>query len=908
MTAITPEIVAEHGLAPDEYDRIKDHMGREPNMVELGIFSVMWSEHCSYKSSRKHLKKLPTSAPWVICGPGENAGVIDIGEGLAAIFKMESHNHPSFIEPYQGAATGVGGIMRDVFTMGARPVANMNALRFGAMDHAKTRHLVSGVVAGIGGYGNCMGVPTVGGETNFHEGYNGNILVNAMTVGIAEKHKIFYSAARGVGNPVVYVGSKTGRDGIHGATMASAEFDDASEEKRPTVQVGDPFTEKLLLEACLELMASDAIIAIQDMGAAGLTSSSVEMAAKGGGGFELDLDHVPQREENMTAYEMMLSESQERMLMVLKPGSEDAARAIFEKWDIDFAVIGVTTDSGRLVIKHKGETVADMPVSPLADSAPEYDRPHVTLEKPAALEDPEIAINEAEAILRAPGKSADEMRSIAEALIADRLGDADLVDAVGLTTQAGEARVYARSKADGVSFSGFEEAARNLASSNIVETAEVEQKAETLSLADTPGGETVLTALGRLMATPDLCSRRWIWEQYDHTVMGDTIIAPGGDAALVRVHGTNRALAISTDVTPRYVKADPHEGGKQAVAETYRNICATGAAPLAITNCLNFGNPERPEIMAQFVGAIEGIGEACEALSYPVVSGNVSLYNETNGQAIPPTPAIGGVGVLEDASKAIRMDGAEAGDELISIGVTRGWLGQSLYMRELFSIEDGAPPKVDLAVERTTGELVRKLIDEGLVTACHDVADGGLLVAAADMALAAGRGLNLQTPVKTRKAAFWFGEDQGRYLVAATPAGADTLLLKAAMAGVQASKIGRFGGPDILLDEKDALSLLDLSDIFESALPDYMNALNKKETAMPMAAGDIKKLVLEALPDAEIEIEDLAGDGDHYRARIVSAAFNGKSRVQQHQLVYKALGGRMGGALHALALETEGTE
>ncbi len=908
MTAITPEIVAEHGLAPDEYDRIKDHMGREPNMVELGIFSVMWSEHCSYKSSRKHLKKLPTSAPWVICGPGENAGVIDIGEGLAAIFKMESHNHPSFIEPYQGAATGVGGIMRDVFTMGARPVANMNALRFGAMDHAKTRHLVSGVVAGIGGYGNCMGVPTVGGETNFHEGYNGNILVNAMTVGIAEKHKIFYSAARGVGNPVVYVGSKTGRDGIHGATMASAEFDDASEEKRPTVQVGDPFTEKLLLEACLELMASDAIIAIQDMGAAGLTSSSVEMAAKGGGGFELDLDHVPQREENMTAYEMMLSESQERMLMVLKPGSEDAARVIFEKWDIDFAVIGVTTDSGRLVIKHKGETVADMPVSPLADSAPEYDRPHVTLEKPAALEDPEIAINEAEAILRAPGKSADEMRSIAEALIADRLGDADLVDAVGLTTQAGEARVYARSKADGVSFSGFEEAARNLASSNIVETAEVEQKAETLSLADTPGGETVLTALGRLMATPDLCSRRWIWEQYDHTVMGDTIIAPGGDAALVRVHGTNRALAISTDVTPRYVKADPHEGGKQAVAETYRNICATGAAPLAITNCLNFGNPERPEIMAQFVGAIEGIGEACEALSYPVVSGNVSLYNETNGQAIPPTPAIGGVGVLEDASKAIRMDGAEAGDELISIGVTRGWLGQSLYMRELFSIEGGAPPKVDLAVERTTGELVRKLIDEGLVTACHDVADGGLLVAAADMALAAGRGLNLQTPVKTRKAAFWFGEDQGRYLVAATPAGADTLLLKAAMAGVQASKIGRFGGPDILLDEKDALSLLDLSDIFESALPDYMNALNKKETAMPMAAGDIKKLVLEALPDAEIEIEDLAGDGDHYRARIVSAAFNGKSRVQQHQLVYKALGGRMGGALHALALETEGTE
>jgi len=912
MTDITPEIVAEHGLAPDEYERIKEHMGREPNLVELGIFSVMWSEHCSYKSSRRHLKKLPTSAPWVICGPGENAGVIDIGEGLAAIFKMESHNHPSFIEPYQGAATGVGGIMRDVFTMGARPVANMNALRFGSWDHAKTRHLVGGVVAGIGGYGNCMGVPTVGGETNFHEGYNGNILVNAMTVGIAEKHKIFYSAARGAGNPVVYVGSKTGRDGIHGATMASAEFDDASEEKRPTVQVGDPFTEKLLLEACLELMASDAIVAIQDMGAAGLTSSSVEMAAKGashgGGGFELDLDHVPQREDNMTAYEMMLSESQERMLMVLKPGSEGAARAIFEKWEIDFAVIGVTTDNGRLVIKHQGETVADMPVPPLADAAPEYDRPHAAPEKPAALEDPVISVNEAEAILRAPGKPEEEMRTIAETLIADRLGDERLVDAIGLSASAGEARVYARSTPSGVTFDGFEEAARNLASGGVVETADVEKNTEELSLAEAPGGDTVLTALAKLMATPDLCSRRWIWEQYDHTVMGDTVISPGGDAALVRVHGTNRGLAITTDVTPRYVKADPHEGGKQAVAETYRNICATGAAPLAITNCLNFGNPERPDIMAQFVGAVEGVAEACEALNYPVISGNVSLYNETNGQAIPPTPAIGGVGVIEDVTKAIRVAGAEMGDELIAIGVTRGHLGQSLYLRELFAMEEGAPPPVDLDAERKNGELIRKLIDEGLVTACHDVADGGLIVAAAEMALASGRGVNLQTPVKARQAAFWFGEDQGRYLIAAAPGAADTLLLKAAMAGVQASKIGRFGGPDILLDDKDALSLLDLSDLFESALPDYMNALKEKETPMPMAADDIKKLVLDALPDAEIEIEDLAGDGDHYRARIVSSAFNGKSRVQQHQLVYKALKGRMGGELHALALETEARE
>ncbi len=909
MTAITPEIVAEHGLAPEEYERIKEHMGRAPNLLELGVFSVMWSEHCSYKSSRKHLKKLPTSAPWVICGPGENAGVIDIGEGLAAIFKMESHNHPSFIEPYQGAATGVGGIMRDVFTMGARPVANMNALHFGDWSHPLTRHLVAGVVAGIGGYGNCMGVPTVGGETNFDAGYNGNILVNAMTVGIADKHRIFYSAARGDGNPVVYVGSKTGRDGIHGATMASAEFDDASEEKRPTVQVGDPFTEKLLLEACLELMASDAIIAIQDMGAAGLTSSSVEMAAKGGGGFELDLDKVPQREEGMTAYEMMLSESQERMLMVLQPGKEEAARAIFEKWGVDFAVIGQTTRTGQLVIRHKGEIVADLPVKPLAGSAPEYDRPCAALDKPAPLGDPNVTFREAEAVLNAPGKTQAEMRAIAEALVDDRLSDADLVDAVGMNITEGEARIYARSKPEGVTFDGFEEAARNLAASNIVTSADVEQREEQLSLAEAPGGDTMLTALAKLMAAPDLCSRRWIWEQYDHTVMGDTVIVPGGDAALVRVHGTNRALAITTDVTPRYVKADPHEGGKQAVAETYRNICATGAAPLAITNCLNFGNPERPEIMAQFVGAIEGMAEACEALNYPVISGNVSLYNETNGQAIPPTPAIGGVGVIEDATKAVRIGGAEAGEELLAIGVTRGWLGQSLYLRELFGIEEGAPPPVDLAGERKTGELIRKLIDEGLVTACHDVADGGLLVAAAEMALAAGRGLNLQTPVKARKAAFWFGEDQGRYLIAAAPAAADTLLLKAAMAGVQASKIGRFGGPDILLDDKDALSLLDLSDIFEAILPDYMNAEIAKETpAMPMAVDDIKKLILEALPDAEIEIEDLAGDGDHYRARIISTAFNGKNRVQQHQLVYRALKGRMGGELHALALETEARE
>src|ERR1700704_159572 len=553
MTAITPELVKEHGLSEDEYARILRVMNREPSSVELGIFSVMWSEHCSYKSTRVHLKKLPTKAAWVIQGPGENAGVIDIGDGDAAIFKMESHNHPSFIEPYQGAATGVGGIMRDVFTMGARPVAMMNALRFGEPEHPKTRHLVSGVVSGIGGYGNCMGVPTVGGEVNFHKSYNGNILVNAMCVGLARQDKIFLSAAKGAGNPVVYVGSKTGRDGIHGATMASAEFDDASEEKRPTVQVGDPFTEKLLLEACLELMATDAIVAIQDMGAAGLTSSSAEMGDKGGSGIELDLDKVPQRETNMTAYEMMLSESQERMLAVLKPGREAQAEAIFQKWELDFAVIGITTNTNRLVVKHKGAVVADMPITALSDAAPIYERPYT--ERAAASGAPAY------------------------------------------------------------------DASRN-----------------------------VLASLRTILTSPDMASRRWVWEQYDNSVMADTIQMPGGDAAVVRVHGTHKALAITTDVTPRYCKADPFEGAKQAVAEAWRNLTAVGATPLAVTDNLNFGNPERPETMGEIVGAIDGIGDACRALSFPVVSGNCSLYNETNGEPILPTPAIGGVGLIHNGN------------------------------------------------------------------------------------------------------------------------------------------------------------------------------------------------------------------------------------------------------------------
>jgi phosphoribosylformylglycinamidine synthase len=735
--SITPEMVAEHGLSPEEYERVLHALGREPNITELGIFSVMWSEHCSYKSSRIHLKKLPTTAPWVICGPGENAGVIDIGDGKAAIFKMESHNHPSYIEPYQGAATGVGGILRDVCTMGARPIANLNALRFGRPDHPRMRHLIAGVVSGIGGYGNCVGVPTVGGEVNFHRAYDGNILVNAMTVGVAEQDKIFYSAAAGVGNSVVYVGSKTGRDGIHGATMASADFSEDSEEKRPTVQVGDPFTEKLLIEACLELMASDAIVAIQDMGAAGLTSSSVEMASKGGVGLELDMNAVPCREEGMTPYEMMLSESQERMLMVLKPGREAEAEAIFRKWELDFAVIGRVTeagaDGGHLVLKWNGHTAADIPLAPLADDAPCYDRPWVATPKPEPL-------------------------------------------------------------------------------------------------ADVPESTDIGADLLKLMACPDLASRRWIWEQYDHMVGADTVQRPGGDAAVVRVHGTQKALAMSTDVTPRYCHADPYEGGKQAIAECYRNLSAVGATPLAVTDCMNFGNPQRPEIMGQFVGCIHGMAEACRALDFPVVSGNVSLYNETKnedgtGSAILPTPAIGGVGLLSDwrrsATIAIKAEG-----ELLFILGGQGWghLGQSLWLREIHGREDGPPPPVDLEAERRTGEFVRGAIRDGLVTAVHDIADGGVLVAAAEMALAGDIGFRIEGELlEGHIAGRLFGEDQGRYLVATRDGAA--LADAADAAGVDATYFGNTGGRTIADEDEDMglrLALADLRRAHEGFFPGLM--------------------------------------------------------------------------------------
>ena len=725
---ITPELVAQHGLKPDEYARILELIGRAPSLTELGIFSAMWNEHCSYKSSRLHLKGLPTKAPWVIQGPGENAGVIDIGDGLACIFKMESHNHPSFIEPYQGATTGVGGILRDVFTMGARPIACLNALRFGDPSHPRTRHLVSGVVAGIGGYGNSFGVPTVGGQMGFHARYNGNILVNAMAVGIARTDEIFYSAATGLGNPIVYLGSKTGRDGIHGATMASAEFDDASEEKRPTVQVGDPFAEKLLLEACLELMKTGSVIAIQDMGAAGLTCSAVEMGAKGNLGIELNLEHVPCREEGMTAYEMMLSESQERMLMVLDPAKREQAEAVFTKWGLDFAVIGYTTDTLRFVIKHHGEVMADLPIKELGDEAPLYDRPHE--DTPAQ---PEL--------------------------------DARKV----------------------------------------------------------PSSLSNREALLKLLASPELCSKRWVWEQYDHLILGNTVQQPGGDAAIVRVEEGPKALALTSDVTPRYCEANPFEGGKQAVAEAWRNITAVGGLPLAITDNLNFGNPERPHAMGQFVGCLKGIGAACEALDFPVVSGNVSLYNETNGEGILPTPTIGGVGLLADYTRHATLAFKGEGQIIVLIGHTRGHLGQSIWLKEIAGQEKGAPPPVDLALERKTGDAIRPLIQSGDLTTVHDLSDGGLAIGLAEMVMAGGIGAQIDNlPQGIPVHAALFGEDQARYIAAVPGKSLKKLSQALDGAGVPHSAIGTTGGDALILPGEKPISVTELRNKHEGWLPKYM--------------------------------------------------------------------------------------
>jgi phosphoribosylformylglycinamidine synthase II len=729
---VTPDLAAEMGLTAEEFARVESALGRTPNLTELGIFSAMWSEHCSYKSSKIWLKTLPTTGPRVICGPGENAGVVDIGDGDAVVFKIESHNHPSFIEPYQGAATGVGGILRDVFTMGARPIALLNSLRFGSPDHPKTRHLVAGVVAGIGGYGNCVGVPTVGGECQFHVSYNGNILVNAMCVGLARADRIFYSAASGPGNLVIYVGAKTGRDGIHGATMASAEFSADAQAKRPTVQVGDPFTEKLLIEACLELMAGDQIVAIQDMGAAGLTSSAVEMAGKGGLGIELDLDRVPVREAGMSPYEIMLSESQERMLMILAPGSEAEARRVFDKWELDFAVIGRVTETGRLILKMRGEIAADIPIGPLVGEAPLYERPWER-----CWGRPDIALR--------PLPKRDPLQSLI-----------------------------------------------------------------------------------RLLGCPDLASKRWIWEQYDHLVMGNTVKRPGGDAAVVRINDGPKALALSTDCTPRYCWLDPERGGMQAVAESWRNLTAVGALPVALTDNMNFGNPENATTMGQFVGVIEGMRAACLALDYPVVSGNVSLYNETKGlgrQSIQPTPVIGGVGLLANAAIAVDLALKQDGNALILIGETKGHLGASLYFREIEGLESypqgGPPPPVDLSAERRNGDFVRGQINAGQVAACHDLSDGGLLVALAEMAMAGGKGVTLdQIPTAPPAHAYLFGEDQARYLIE-TP-NPEAVLAAAENAGICAQRIGTVGGAALTLPGAGAISVDELKAANEAWLPAYM--------------------------------------------------------------------------------------
>jgi phosphoribosylformylglycinamidine synthase II len=672
---ITNAIVEKHGLKLDEYSKIKDMLNREPNLLELGIFSAMWNEHCSYKSSRIHLKNLPTEGKHVIQGPGENAGVIDIGDDDAIIFKIESHNHPSYIEPYQGAATGVGGILRDVFTMGARPIALLNSIHFGSPEHTKTKTLLNGVISGIGGYGNCIGIPTVAGETKFDSTYNENILVNAMAVGHAKKDKIFYSKAKGLNKSVVYVGSKTGRDGIHGASMASAEFDENSEDKRPTVQVGDPFTEKLLMEACLELMQDSSIISIQDMGAAGLTSSSVEMASKGNLGIELNLDKVPLREEGMTPYEMMLSESQERMLIILEDDKEKYAKKIFEKWDLDFVVIGKTTNTNNLTLKFNNEIVGEIPIDALASKAPIYNR------KWTKTKLPEKKIN---------------IKDLKKIKLED--------------------------------------------------------------------------ALVKIISSANQSNKSWVTEQFDQMVMTDTIQRSGGDAAVVRIHNKEKAIAVSVDSSANYCKAHPLTGGKQIVCESWRNLVSVGAKPIAITNCLNFGNPENPKVMGEFAECLLGVKEACEFLDYPVVSGNVSFYNGTNKKNIYPTPVIGGVGLIKDIKSIINHLLKKEENIILQVGKTFGHLYQSVFFKEIHSITEGPPPEINLSNEKSNGENVLKLINSKLIASAHDISSGGLILALAEMSMSSGYGLNIEKPSKlSNLLEYYFGEDQGRYLIEIEP-------------------------------------------------------------------------------------------------------------------------------------------
>ncbi len=726
---VNEQLAIDHGLKKDEYKKICDLLKRIPNITELGIFSAMWNEHCSYKSSRFHLKNLPTKGKNVIQGPGENAGVIDIGDNDAIVFKIESHNHPSFIEPYQGAATGVGGIMRDVFTMGARPIANLNSIHFGSPQHKKTKNLLRGVVHGIGGYGNCMGVPTIAGQTSFDESYNGNILVNAMTLGHVKKDKIFYSKAAGLGKPVIYVGSKTGRDGIHGASMASASFDDKIEEKKPTVQVGDPFTEKLLLEACLELMAGDSIIAIQDMGAAGLTSSSIEMASKGNLGIEINLKKVPCREAKMTPYEIMLSESQERMLIVLENGKEEMAKKIFDKWNLDFAVIGKTTKSKKIELYFDEEKVADIPVNTLVENSPMYDR------------------------------------------------------------KWKKAKLPKRIKIEKELF-------------------------KTLK---------VKNVLNKILSNPNVCSKEWIWQQYDHTVMGDTIQKPGGDAGVVRVHGTNKAVAASVDSSAVYCWAHPLSGGKQIVCESWRNLISVGAKPIAITNCLNFGSPENEENMGEFVECVQGLGEASAYLEFPVVSGNVSFYNQTKDIGIKPTPAIGGIGLIKDYQDMITMGLKEADNILLVIGKTEGHLDQSLFARDILNEKNGPPPEINLFNEKNNGETILKLIDKRFIKSAHDVSLGGIITALSKMCIKGKKGATLKKPnYLINQFEYLFGEDQGRYIIEINKDDLESATKILQENSVHFDELGSVIDDSLIIDDKTKVSIDDLIKSHTNWLTNYM--------------------------------------------------------------------------------------
>jgi len=726
---VNEKIAIEHGLKSDEYKKICKLLKRTPNLTELGIFSAMWNEHCSYKSSRLHLKKLPTTGKKVIQGPGENAGVIDIEDGDAIVFKIESHNHPSFIEPYQGAATGVGGIMRDVFTMGARPIANLNSIHFGSPQNKKTKNLLRGVVHGIGGYGNCMGVPTIAGQTSFDSSYNGNILVNAMTLGLVKKNKIFYSKAAGLNKPVIYVGSKTGRDGIHGASMASASFDDKIEEKKPTVQVGDPFTEKLLLEACLELMAGDSIIAIQDMGAAGLTSSSIEMASKGNLGIEINLNKVPCRETKMTPYEIMLSESQERMLIILENGKEELAKKIFDKWNLDFAIIGKTTNTKNIELFFDDKSVAKIPVNTLVENSPMYDRKWKKSKLPKKI------------------------------------------------------------KLD-------------------------KKKINNLKIKDT---------LKKILSSPNICSKEWIWQQYDHTVMGDTIQKPGGDAGVVRVHGTEKAIAATVDSSATYCWAHPLTGGKQVVCETWRNLISVGAKPVAITNCLNFGSPEKEENMGEFVECVQGIGEACKYLQYPVVSGNVSFYNQTKEIGIKPTPAIGGVGLIKDYKKMLTMDFKDNGNIVLVIGKTEGHIDQSLLARLILDEKNGPPPEVNLFNEKNNGETLLDLIEKDYVKSAHDVSLGGIITAISKMCIKGGKGIELKIPkYLINEIEYFFSEDQGRYIIEVTSGDLKNVTKILDKNSVHYDEIGKIIDKNMIINQKTKVTIDELKSYNTNWLKNYM--------------------------------------------------------------------------------------